>query len=75
MTEFIRKLILLLGAAVSAPFLAYGVVGLMRRYDVDNLFAELLRLRIPSGLAPSLAYLAVGGLLVFAFKVLSERLR
>ncbi len=75
MTEFIRKLVILTGILLGMPFWAYGVVGVIRHFNIDYVLSRYLSLSISSDLLKSLILIAIGTLLAFAIKVLADRLR
>jgi uncharacterized membrane protein len=75
MSDFLHKLVKLLGVLIAIPFLAYGVVGLLTAYNVDDDLANYVGLVFSTSPIRWAVYIAIGLLIVLGMKVLAERIK
>ena len=68
-----RKLIFILSLVLACPFLAYGVVGLMRWAGADRLMSGMLGVTLTDDPILSVGYIVIGCGIFFLLKLMAER--
>lgn len=69
----LRRLAGMLSIVLAVPFLAYGVVGLMRWAGVDRFLSNVLGVRLSEDPVTALGYIAVGCGVYFLLRLAAEK--
>jgi len=70
---FLRKLIILVGILLAAPFWAYGTVGLIKYFQFDEFIREYVGLTMYDNPIKCLISLVIGSLIAYGLKALASR--
>ena len=73
MGAIFRKCIILVGILLAVPFWAYGAVGLIKYFNIDDFIREYVGLTMYDNPIKCLISLLVGSLIAYGLKALADR--